>query len=253
MHRDVTRWIVLGGLAVVLANVGSTLRTVRAAGDAEVAAEGDHAAEHMKMTALQPAQPGDQERAEAIVTAARAFAERYTDYRKALADGYKIFAPEVPQVVYHFSNYGAARSEARHFDPSKPTSLLYEKTAASEAGGEPGWKLVGVMYTAPFQAPESELNRRVPLSVAQWHLHTNLCLPPAGMNVDWMAKDAKFGLDGSITTAQACKVAGGHFQPHLFGWMVHVYPFETDPKKVWAAGMDDDHNMDHGVMPVMKM
>jgi hypothetical protein len=35
--------------------------------------------------------------------------------------------------------------------------------------------------------------------------------------------------------------------------MVHVYPFETDPKKVWAAGMDDDHNMDHGVMPVMKM
>jgi hypothetical protein len=253
MRRDVKRWVMLGGLAVALGSAWSAPVTVRAASCAAAADDEDHAAGHMKMTALQPAQPGDQERADAIVTAAREFAKRYTDYKKALASGYRIFAPEVPQGVYHFSNMGAARDEAKHFDPSKPTSLLYEKTTAAKAGGEPGWKLVGVMYTAPFRTPESELNRRVPLSVGQWHLHTNLCLPPTGMNIDWMAKDSKFGLDGSITTAEACKAAGGRFQPHLFGWMVHVYPFETDPKKVWAAGMDDEHNMSHGIMPGMKM
>jgi hypothetical protein len=253
MRRKVTRWVVLGGLAVALGGVSSSMVTVRAASYVEAADDGDHAAGHMKMTALQPAQPGDKERADASVTAAREVATRYTDYKRALVDGYRIFAPEVPQGVYHFSNMRAARAEAKHFDLSKPTSLLYEKIAPAKAGGEPGWKLVGVMYTAPFRTPESELNRRVPLSVAQWHLHTNLCLPPAGMNIDWMAKNAKFGLDGSITTAEACREAGGRFEAHLFGWMVHVYPFETDPKKVWAAGMDDAHNMDHGMIPGMKM
>jgi hypothetical protein len=248
MSRDMTRRVVVGGLLVALGSVGSASVAVWSPAYAQAASNGDHAAGHMKMTALQPAQPGDQERAAAIVGAAREFAERYADYKKALADGYTIFAPEVTQSVYHFTK----GSPTMHFNPKKPTSLLYEKTAAVKASGEPGWKLVGVMYTAPFQTTESELNRRVPLSVAQWHLHTNLCLPPAGTKIDW-AKDEKFGLDGSITTVETCNAAGGQFQPHLFGWMVHVYPFETDPKKVWAAGMDDDHNMDHGIMPGMKM
>ena len=93
------------------------------------------------------------------------------------------------------------------------------------------------------------MNRRVPLSIAEWHLHTNLCLPPDGQKSDIAAPDAKFGLQGSIVTAAACKQAGGTFMPHLFGWMVHVYPYETDPAKVWAAGMDDDHGMQHDTMP----
>jgi hypothetical protein len=251
--------MVLGGLAVALGSAGSALVTVQAASFARRGAghgpglDGDHQGGHMKMTELQPAQPGDKARAASIVESARGFAEQYRDYKKALADGYTIFAPEVPQQVYHFTNEAAALETTIHFDPSRPTSLLYEKTAPAKAGGEPGWKLVGVMYTAPFRTPESELNRRVPLSVAQWHLHTNLCLPPEGTNIDWKAKDAKFGLDGSITTAEACQAAGGRFLPHLFGWMVHVYPFEADPKKQWAAGMDDEHNMAHGVMAGMKM
>jgi len=61
--------------------------------------------------------------------------------------------------------------------------------------------------------------------------------------------DAKFGLQGSIVTAAACQAAGGSFLPHLFGWMVHVYPYEADPAKIWAAGMDDDHGMQHDTMP----
>jgi hypothetical protein len=201
---------------------------------------------HMTMTNLRPAQPGDKDRAAAIVTAARTFAGNYTDYRKALADGYEIFHPEIPQHVYHFTNGKAAIEAAIHFDPAKPTSLLYEKAGS-------GYKLVGVMYTAPFRASETELDRRVPLSVAQWHLHSNFCLPPAGTRADLLSKDGKFGMNGSIHTPEACHEAGGTFIPHVFGWMVHVYPFETDPAKIWAAGDDDEHGMQHDGMAGMKM
>jgi hypothetical protein len=35
--------------------------------------------------------------------------------------------------------------------------------------------------------------------------------------------------------------------PHIFGWMVHVYPYEKDPKKIWSTDDDDQghDNMDH--------
>ena len=205
---------------------------------------------HMEMTRLRPVQPGDQERADAIVAAARKAAEPYLDYRKALADGYTIFAPNVTQHVYHFTRDDFGIAAAFGFDPTKPTSLLYEKTST---GGKPGYKLIGVMYTDRFEASEDELNRRVPLSIAQWHLHTDLCIPPRSNRVDVEAPGGKFGLKGSITTEAACTAAGGRFFPHLFGWMVHVYPFETDKAKEWSAGMDDDHGMQQDAMPGMKM
>ena len=54
---------------------------------------------HMDMTSLRPLQPGDKERAAAIVAAARKAADPYKDYHKALEDGYAIFLPEVKQNV----------------------------------------------------------------------------------------------------------------------------------------------------------
>ena len=41
---------------------------------------------------------------------------------------------------------------------------------------------------------------------------------------------------------------------HIFGWMVHVYPYEADAKRIWSTDDDDaDHdNMDHSAMPGMK-
>ena len=89
------------------------------------------------------------------------------------------------------------------------------------------------MYTAPKSFSNDQLNERVPLSVARWHEHVNICLPPKGTplrDVDWQ----KFGAEGSIATQAACEEAGGRFLPLIFNWMVHVYPFETDPNKVWA-------------------
>lgn len=209
---------------------------------------------HMEMTALRPLQPGDKQRAEAIVAAARKAAESYVDYHKALADGYTIFLPEIKQNVYHFTNNAQALRNTMDFDPSRPTSLLYEKLPVV-GRGEPGYKLVGVMYTAPYEVSDDELNRRVPLSIARWHLHTNLCLPPDADDddEDIVGTTPKFGLRGSITTRNACRAAGGKFMQHVFGWMVHVYPFEKDPAKIWASGMDDDHGMQHDAMPGMPM
>ena len=183
---------------------------------------------HMKMTALRPVQPGDQEKADQVAQAARTAAEKYQDYKVALADGYRIFHPEVPQKMYHFTNYVNAFRAWREFDPSRPTSLLYEKHGDD-------YKLIGVMYTAKKDASEDELNQRVPLSIAQWHAHVNLCLPPKDKKQEAIPPNAKYGLRGSIATKDACDAAGGKFMPQIFGWMVHVYPFEQKAEDVWSV------------------
>ena len=202
---------------------------------------------HMAMTKLRPLEAGDKARAEAILAGAKKFAERYRDYRKAEADGYTIFLPAQHQSVYHFvlETEGAKG----HFDLDHPHVLLYTKTD----GPNPGYELVGVMYTAPYDSTEEELNARVPLSIAQWHVHLNMCIPPQPEGHDWLTGDPKFGLNGSISTAEACSAAGGSFKPHLAGWMTHIYPFETDPSKIWGMGMDDHRGAKEGSMPGMKM
>jgi hypothetical protein len=204
---------------------------------------------HMHMTTLRPIQPGDQQKADAIVAEAKQAMEPYRDYRKALADGYRIFLPNVKQPQYHFTNYANGREANWKFDPLKPTSLLYRKDA------DGGYTLVGAMYTDRVTASEDELNERIPLSIARWHQHVNFCKAPLGHWAEYFGPDAKFGLMGSINTKDECDAAGGVFIPHVFGWMVHVYPYETDPAKIWSIDDDDQghDNMDHSAMPGMKM
>jgi hypothetical protein len=126
-----------------------------------------HMAGHMYMTTLRPLKSGDREKADALVASAKAAMAPYQDYHKALADGYKIFLPDVPQPQYHFTQYEHALEARSHFDPLKPTSLLYTKTP------DGGYQLVGAMYTARVDATEDEINERIPLSVAHWHQHIN--------------------------------------------------------------------------------
>jgi hypothetical protein len=186
---------------------------------------------HMFMTAMRPRTPEDVQRAGEIVTQLRAGIEKYKDYHAALNDGFRIFLPNVPQPEYHFTSYRNGFMEAFTFDPARPSSLLYKKTAS-------GYELVGAMFTMPKRATEDQLNARVPLSVALWHLHTNLCMPPRAelRAADW----TKFGLHGSITTKDACEASGGRFSPVIFGWMVHVYPYEDSLDKIFAM----HHHMD---------
>lgn len=216
---------------------------VHAAGSGGMA----HMAGHMHLTTLRPSQAGDRQKADAVAAAAKEAMAPYQNYRKALADGYEIFLPDVPQPIYHFTKYEYGREAWKQFDATRPTSLLYKKTAD-------GYKLVGAMYTDRVDASEEELNERIPLSVARWHQHINFCKAPEGQKAAYFGPDAKFGLMGSITTKEACEAAGGEFRPHLFGWMVHVYPYETDPAKVWNVDDDEDHDsMQHSAMPGMGM
>jgi len=181
---------------------------------------------HLRLTPQWSERPGDRQRAEAIVTALRSALDRYRDYHVAERNGYEIFHPEITQTIFHFTNYWQGFSETFRFTPAQATSLLYKKTSG-------GYELVGAMYTAPANASELDLDARVPLSVARWHAHINICLPPRGdaATADWKT----FGPDGSIATAAACTAARGRFFPQLFGWMVHVYPFEKTADKIWAV------------------
>ena len=200
---------------------------------------GDHAMEameshhmdmgpHMKMTALRPLRPGDQERADEVVEEARQALAKYQDYRVALGDGYQIFLPNVPQKMYHFTNRRYAFEAAFHFNPEHPTSLLYQKHRDD-------YKLIGLMYTAPRRMSEGKLDKRIPLSIAQWHQHVNLCLPPKDRRQEMLLPHPQFGLRGSISTKEACEAAGGRFLPHVFGWMVHMYPYEHSQEAIWSV------------------
>jgi hypothetical protein len=124
---------------------------------------------HMRMTDLRPANSQDEARAREILATLRV--TKYRDYHVALAKGMRIFLPGIPQDVYHFTDYAETDKEYRgRFDIRYPGSLLYTKmpTAAS---------LIGVMYSAAPEATMDELDQVVPLSIARWHVHTNICLP----------------------------------------------------------------------------
>ena len=189
-----------------------------------------HGGAHMHMTEMRQQTPEDVKRANQIVEQLRSSMEKYKDYHVALDEGFRIFLPDFPQPEYHFTSFRNGLSAVGHFDPRQPTSLLYRKTLN-------GYELVGAMYTMPKRATEEQLNERVPLSVAMWHLHTNLCMPPKSekATADW----TKFGLQGSISTQEACDLAGGNFHPSVFGWMVHVYPYEDSLDKIFATHHHD--------------
>ncbi|MBZ5644052.1 MAG: hypothetical protein LAO19_14925 [Acidobacteriia bacterium] len=180
---------------------------------------------HMYMTKLRPSNSQDWAKGDEIVKELRESIEKYKDYHAALADGFRIFMPNVPQAEYHFTNYYDGYLESFRFDPTLPTSLLYKKTKT-------GYELIGAMYTMPKRVTEDQLNERIPLSVAQWHLHTKLCMPPKDERGH--ADLTRFGLTGSIITKESCTDAGGTFYPVIFGWMVHVYPFEDSREKIWG-------------------
>lgn len=184
-----------------------------------------HLGPHFRWTTLRPATQADQATAWDILRKLRQALAPYREYRAAINAGFEPFLPNVQQPHYHFTRKWNGFKAAFNFDPTQPTSLLYKKTAD-------GFELEGAMFTAPKWVNEDKLNERIPLSIAQWHAHVNICLPQKKdmQTADWK----RFGPKGSILTEAECKQAGGRFVPQLFGWMVHVYPFADTPEKIWT-------------------
>jgi hypothetical protein len=179
---------------------------------------------HLRLTEARPPGDADRRRAASIVSTLREAIEPYRDADRAQAEGYKPFLPHLNLPEYHFTNWQRGFLGAFSFDAARPTSLLYRRRDGR-------YELHGAMYTAPARMSESDLDRRVPLGIARWHMHVNICMPGPGSKPapDW----TKFGFAGSIATREACDAAGGVFHSQMFGWMVHVYPFETDPAAIW--------------------
>jgi hypothetical protein len=239
-------WLLVAALACPRAGVaqspsmgGMTMDTtdMRATAAVDEAMSGAMVADaHMRLTPARTRSVADSSRAALRVTELRSAIAKYRDVRRAEADGYRIFLPNVPQPIYHFTNWRHALGAVFGFDPAKPTALLYRKSAAG------GFELVGAMYTAAAQASLEELDRRVPLAVAHWHQHVNWCVPPRGARQRWTETDRgapRFGPQSPISTRESCEAVGGVFVPRAFGWMVHANVFAgDDPATIWGG---EDH------------
>jgi hypothetical protein len=185
---------------------------------------GRHDGPHMRWTMRRPVNADDAKRADGIVAALREAIRPYKDYRVALQEGFVLLHPERKAKHYHFGNKERRREARRAFDPANPSALLYRKT------GE-GYELEGAMYTAPREMTEEQLHERIPLSVAQWHAHVNLCLATDGSGA---RLHRRAGRRGAITTEADCQRVGGRFVPQAGGWMIHVYPFNETPEQIWT-------------------
>ena len=194
---------------------------------------------HMRMTTLREIKPGDQEKADQVVAAARKVAEKYMDYKVALADGFKIFLPKLPQKQYHFTNYRYAFEAAIKFNPEHPTSLLYEKKGD-------GYKLIGVMYTAPknctWRRPGPADSAEHCAMACARQLCAFLRQDERGRTMWANRKIRTGGLHHH--RSEDCDADGGTFYPSIFSWMVHVYPLEKDRADIWSVERQANHHMD---------
>lgn len=186
----------------------------------------DVARSHMRFSPVRTGTAADTARALDLARQMRASLAKYADTAAAVADGYRMFMPNVKtQRTYHFTNYRHAFMEAFRFDPDKPTSILYERVPDGSL------KLVGAMYTAPKRTRAGELDERIPLSIARWHQHVNWCIPKRGEGKRWLERFEGvpiFGPESPVDTRAECDKVGGRFFPTTFGWMIHANVFAGD-------------------------
>ena len=195
---------------------------------------------HMEITLRRLPEPGDRERADAIVADTRLLVAKYANVADAERDGFAKFLPNIKLPQEHFTNAAYAREAwFGTFNSAHPTSLIYARTPA-------GLHIVGVMYTASNMVSEADLDRRVPMSIGTWHRHVNFCWAPAGtpLREAYFGAHPKFGFEGSIATRDACDSENGNFSPIEFGWMIHVWPNAPTESAIWSIhGDDDGHDM----------
>ena len=186
---------------------------------------------HMQMSLKGDPGPGDQALATQILGAANAVLAHYSNVDTALRDGYKPFFPsgKIGEEI-HYTNYRYRRLEQQHINYSRPSSVLYKRTAE-------GLKAIGVMYTAPAGSTPEQLNAIAPLSLATWHRHVDFCGGPKSLpKSEQFGPHARFGPQGSLHTKEECTAAHGLWIPVVLEWMTHVYP--NEPEKWGGMHMD---------------
>ena len=205
------------------APAGDTAHMADMADHAMSGAMDENMMKHMELTPLRRATHDDSTRARRVAAELKLAIARYQDTAVAIADGYRMFLPGVKtQKVYHFTNNARAAWSALHFDPAKPTSVLYTRAADGRL------HLVGAMYTLGVHAGLNRLDSRVPLGIARWHKHVNWCMPASTQPARWAeTRNGKplFGPESAIATKAECNAVNGQFHDHVFGWMLHANVF----------------------------
>jgi len=88
------------------------------------------------------------------------------------------------------------------------------------------------MFTDCVDAPEDELNERIPLSAVRWHQHMNFCAAPADKVKEYHGDKPKFGMFGSIHTKRGVRGGGRDLLPSdvqlgdpCLSMVIHVFPY----------------------------
>ena len=199
---------------------------------------------HMRMTPVHPATPDDITKADQLAQQVRRAIAQYPNVRDAEKAGYIQFPPKADDLtIVHYVNPWLSYLETWRLDPKQPGSLLYERQTDGSL------HLLGAMFTAPAEMSLEDLNKRVPLSVTRWHLHTNICVPePIWDEAQWARQrngQPLFGPDSPIATEKECSTVGGKFNPTIFGWMVHANVFAENPADVWNPMYGHAHREMH--------
>lgn len=188
---------------------------------------------HMRLSPERSATAADLEKGDHLAEEVKQALSKYERVQDAVDAGYLEFPPNPDEnlKIIHYVNPWLSLLESWRIDPKEPGALLYQKQSDGQL------QLLGAMYTAPPEATMEELDNRIPLSLTRWHLHTNICLPePIWDEQQWQRqRDGRplFGPDSSIATPAECQQVDGKFEPTVFGWMVHVYPFAPNPQDVF--------------------
>jgi hypothetical protein len=193
---------------VLLALAGALLAAPRAALRAQDMSSMDPGHHRMSFSPARAGTPADTARALAVVQALRSAIGRYPTLAAAESAGYRSRLParlQQRRPMLHLARPGR-RTATGEFDPAAPQALLYRRDASGR------FQLAGAMFLAPEQATDDELDARIPLSVARWHRHLDVCRGPTGEMKPRYRR---------ATTASACEAMGGRFRS-ASPYMVHV-------------------------------
>ena len=163
--------------------------------------------QHMSLTELRPGSPDDTTRALAVVRQLRSAIEPYQTLEAAAAAGYhpRRDSTMLPEGKLLHAGKRQGRRAAGTLDPSAPQALLYRRLEDGSL------RLAGAMFVAPPQSTVADLDALIPLSVAHWHQHRNVCVAPG----------PERRVLRRVTTADGCETAGGRFRAES-RYMIHV-------------------------------
>jgi hypothetical protein len=188
---------------------------------------------HMSFTTSRPGTAADTARALDVVEQLRGAIAPYQTLEAAEAAGYR--SRKDPEMVkgariLHVGKRMGRRGQSTPFDPSAPQALLYRR------GADGQFRLAGAMYVAPLSATLEDLDAMIPLSVAHWHRHMNICI---------LGNGSSFRRIPKATTTEACEAAGGRFRAES-RYMVHVMTDAgSDLAQVFPQGRDEMGEMEH--------